>query len=424
MFMIPFLRPRVSPKRALFANVLLAPALVLAYAASASAATVNAVSCSQGDVAAALASAGAGDTVQVPSGTCNWSGGLSISGIQLVGAGSSTGGTVITQGRVTMNKHASSYTRLSGFRFSGTDPHVYVGGSTSAKPFIIDNNYMRADVSGQAVYISVNGGVFHHNDVMATSFTSADVFIVHTGEDWSQQPTFGTDDTTGERNTYFEDNTYTNLTEVSLDGDVGARVVVRNNTYVDSSIVFHGGAPSDSSPNGGVRQFEVYGNTFKRVSNAGAINKWIWVRGGTGVIANNLMAKADSPDGYSYPNKAEIRLSLACPSGYPVQYQVGQSSQAPQSSPSRPLLIFGNSGAAISDSNFITVNSSDTAGGSCGSPASYIQQGRDYVLSNSWGWKPYAYPHPLASGGSTTGGGGSVGGGTAGLPPPTNLHVN
>jgi hypothetical protein len=412
----PFTTMRLAPNKATLGGSVLAAALLLAHATSASAATTHrAASCSQSDVASALASAVAGDTVQVPAGTCSWSGGISYSGIQLVGAGSSTSGTVITSGLVSMSKHASSNTRLSGFRFTGTDQHISVNGSPSAKPFIVDNNYIRADVSGRAVYIAVNGGLFHHNEVTAVNWTTADNFIIHTSEDWSQAPTFGADDTNGERNTYFEANTYTNMSEISLDGDVGSRVVIRYNTYVDSSITFHGGAPSDSSPNGGVRHFEVYGNTFKRVSNSVPINKWIWVRGGTGVIANNAIARADSPDGSSYPNKPEIRLSLACPSGYPVQYQVGQSTPTPQSSPSRPLLIFGNTGAGVGDSNFVSVNSSDTAGGSCGSPSSYIQQGRDYVLSNTWGWRPYTYPHPLASGTSS---------GSASLLPPANLRVN
>jgi hypothetical protein len=386
---------------------------------AADAATLRAASCSRTDVASAVASASAGDTVVVPAGTCSWSGGISISGIQLVGAGKSASGTVITAGRVNMTKHNSSVTRLSGFRFAGTDQHIEAGGAPSARPYVIDNNYIRADVSGWAVHFSANGGLFHHNEVTAVNWTNNAVFGIQTSEDWSQAPTFGADDSTGERNTYFEDNVYTNVAEVALDGDVGSRVVIRYNTYNDSSITFHGGAPSDSSPNGGVRQFEVYNNTFNRISNAIPVNKWLWVRGGTGVVANNVMARADSPDGSSYPNKSELRLTLACPGAYPVQYQVGQSSPTPQSPPSRPLLIFGNTGAGASDGNFISVASSDTAGGSCGSPANYIQQGRDYVLSNAWGWRAYTYPHPLQG----VQAGSSPPPAPASLAPPSNLVV-
>jgi hypothetical protein len=379
-----------------------APVLVIACVGPAQAATINAASCSRAAVASAIASASPGDTVLVPAGTCSWSGGLSISGIQLIGAGKSASGTVITADAVAMTKHASSYTRLSGFRFTAGDRHVTVGGSASNKPFIIDNNYFFTS-GGTMVGITVNGGVLHHNDFTASSGTNADVFSIITSENWSQAATFGTGDGTGERNLYFEDNTFTNLLETAPDGDVGGRYVIRHNTYVDSSIVFHGGAPNDSSPGGGTRQFEVYGNTFKRVSNSVPINKWIWVRGSSGVFANNIMDRADSPDGSSYPNKSEIRLTLACPGSYPMQYQVGQSNQSPENPPSHPLLIFGNTGAGATDGNSVTVGSSDTAGGSCSSPGTYIKPGRDYMLSNTWGWTPYPYPHPLQS--MATGGG-------------------
>jgi len=390
------------------------PALFVAIAAPVHAATITASSCSQANVASALAGASPGDTVRVPAGTCSWSGGISLSGVQLVGAGSSTAGTVITAGLVTMNKHASAYTRLSGVRFTGADSHVAVYGSPSARPYIVDNNYFNANVSGLAIQLRVNGGLVHHNQLVAASPTSADMFNIPTSEDWSQAPTFGADDTTGERNIYFEDNTISGLLETAPDGDQGSRLVIRNNTYTDSSIVFHGGAPQDSSAGGGTRQFEVYNNTFVRVSNAVAINKWIWVRGSTGVIANNNMARADSPDGSSYPNKSEIRLTLACPNAYPMQYQVGQSSPTPQNPPTRPLLIFGNTGAGATDGNFITVGSSDTAGGSCSTPSDYIKSGRDFVLSNAWGWKPYTYPHPLQS---------LTAGTSTGLLPPSDLRV-
>ncbi len=359
--------------------------------------TFDAASCSRADVEAALAMASPGDAVRVPAGTCSWSPGISFSGIQLLGAGSSASGTVITDGLVSMTKHASRYTRLSGFRFTGTDEHIDAGGSPTAKPYIIDHNYVRSDVADRAVHLTANGGVLHHNELTAETWTNADVFNTQTGEDWSEAPTFGADDATGERNIYFEDNTFTNIVETMPDGDVGSRLVIRHNAYVDSSIVFHGGYPNDSSPDGGTRQFEVYENTFHRVSNSIPVNKWIWARGSSGVIANNTMDRADSPDGSTYPNKVEILLTVGCPDPYPMQYQVGQSNETPEGPPSHPLAIFGNDGAGTTDSNFIAIAGSDTAGPPCSTPAMYIQAGRDYVTSNTWGWTPYAYPHPLAT---------------------------
>ena len=73
-------------------------AVVFACVASTEAATINAASCSQANVASAITLASPGDTVQVPAGTCSWSGGISFAGIQLIGAGS-TSGTVITAAR-------------------------------------------------------------------------------------------------------------------------------------------------------------------------------------------------------------------------------------------------------------------------------------------------------------------------------------
>jgi hypothetical protein len=372
--------------------------LVLAWVTPTEAATINAASCLRTDVVAAITSAKPGDTVQVPAGTCSWSGGVSFTGIQLIGAGSSASGTVITAGLVTITKHATVHTRLARFRFTGTDEHIYAGGSPTAKAYIIDNNYIRSDVSGneaRALHLSANGGLLHHNQFTAVTWTNADVVNIQTSEDWSQAPTFGANDASGERNIYFEDNTFTNVVETMPDGDVGSRVVIRHNVYVDSSIVFHGGAPNDSSPGGGTRQFEVYNNTFQRVSNNVPLNKWIWARGSSGVIANNIMAPAQSPDGSTYPSKPEILLTVGCPNPYPMQYQVGQSNQTPENPPTHPLAIFGNTGAGATDGDFISVAGSDTAGPPCASPNTYIQKGRDYVLSNTWGWTPYTYPHPL-----------------------------
>lgn len=381
--------------------------LVFACVAPAEAATINAASCSQANVASAIASASPGDTVQVPAGTCSWSGGLSISGIRLIGAGKSATGTVITAGTVTMTKHATQPTRLSGFRFTGTDIHAIVSGSTSARAYIIDNNYFNGS-NNDFVNLNANGGLLHHNDFFnpPSSAGGPDVFMIHPNENWSQPTTFGNADTQGpnggERNIYFEDNTFTNILETAPDGDQGARVVIRHNAYVDSSIVFHSGAPNDTSTDG-TRQFEVYNNTFQRVACNNNVNKWLWARGGSGVIANNTMDVVSSS---CFGGKVEISLGVGCPSAYPVAHQIGQTSSTAQNPPPLPMLIFGNTGAGSTDSKFISVGANDTGGGGstgCSNPGSYVQVNRDYYLSNHWNWVPYTYPHPLQSLGGSGG---------------------
>lgn len=377
--------------------LLLAPV----FTATSQATAYPAASCSTSDVQTAINKTVAGDTVTVPAGTCAWTS-LTISGIQLIGAGKSTSGTVITGGTVTMTKHATQITRLSGFRFTGSDVHASVGGSPSSRAYVIDNNYLYSGGSGNIVTLTVNGGVLHHNDFYMdpSSAGGPDVFSIQTGEDWSQATTFGNTDTQGpmggERNIYFEDNTFTNILETSPDGDQGTRLVIRHNQYTDSSIVFHSGGPINDSSTDGTRQFEIYNNTFSRVTCNDNMNKWIWVRGGSGVIANNAM---DNVNTSCFGGKNQIRLGVGCNGGsYPEEHQIGQTTApSTQDPPTQPMLIFGNTGAATSDPNFIAVNSNDTGGGTfqCSSPSTYVQSGRDYMTSNTWSWTPFTYPHPL-----------------------------
>jgi len=390
-------------------------------AMTASAATRTAASCSTGDVQTAVSGASPGDTVKVPAGTCSWSGNIAISGITLMGAGKDAStGTTITSGGVTMTKHASQITRLSGFRFTAGGNHGSVVGSASARAFVIDNNYFYSSGGGDVYFmnINVNGGVLHHNDfyMNPSSGGGPDVFAIHPGEGWSQATTMGTADTQGpaggERNIYFEDNTFTNCLETCPDGDDGARLVIRHNKYYDSSIVFHSGKPNDTSTDGH-RHFEIYENEFHRAIANNNINKWIWVRGGSGVIANNYMDAASSSE---FGGKNQIILSVGCPGSpaWPVDHQIGQT-VLPATSPAQPLLIFGNSGPGSSGSSFLILNGSEGGGVSCGSPTTYVQSGRDYMTSNTWGWKPFTYPHPLV-----TGGGGNTG---TGPTPPTGVQA-
>ena len=389
-------------------------------------------------VQTAVSGTSTGGTVTVCAGTASWAAGLTISGISLIGAGSSTSGTVITAGVVTMNKNASALTRVSGFRFTNTaDTHVLAqctGGCspTSYRAYVIDNNFF---FSGGAdannfVTLNANGGLLFNNqfNMNPSEGGGPDVMEVHPGEDWSQATTFGTTDTqgpvTGERNVYFEDNTFTNCSETCPDGDQGARLVIRHNTYNDSSIVFHGGGVgstgNDTSTNPpGTRQYEIYNNTFNRINNscgsATNMSKWIWSRGGSGVIANNVLTSLSSGGGCF--NGQSIILGIGCQSGtYPVIYQQGQSlafpvgSPASENPPAKPVLIFGNTGAGspstcstASGNCNIAGNDSGGGGHTCSNPATFVQQGRDFFFTtsttqpSSWSpaWTPLAYPHPL-----------------------------
>ena len=368
--------------------------------------TITAASASRADVLAAIAQANAGDTVVVPAGSASWSGGITLSGITLRGPGKAAGSpTNVSAGLVTITKHATELTRLIGFRFTGTDQHLQIGGSVSARAFVIDDCHFH-NAGSEWCNMTTNGGLFCRNTITAPSPHSADVFRINLGgpggaglASWQAAHTMGTADTTGETNTYFEDNHWTNLLEVCVDVDNGGRVVMRHERFQDSSVVYHGGGSGssgqDTSSYGG-RHLEMYDCTFDRVDQGGssALNKWIWVRGGGGfVFANN---DVDVNHTGQYPNKREIILSCGCPGSpaYPMQYQVGQSTQSPDATPNHPALIYGNTGSGAG-AELISISGQNGAGITCGNPGNYIQLGRDYQTSNTWGWAKYPYPHPL-----------------------------
>lgn len=372
--------------------------------------TIFAASCTQAVVAAAIASAQPGDTVAVPAGTCSWAGGLTLSGITLQGPGKNAASpTIITAGRVTVNKHASQLTKLIGFRFTGTDAHLTVGGTVANQPYIIYNNYFNITETNHGISIETNGGLIASNDFIGplsllqnggNAIASTLGSTPASSAEWAAAPTFGTLDTTGYANNYVEDNTITNLRD-GWDCDDGAKMVYRHNTLNDSSLITHGGGNGGSANDTstyGCRQMEIYDNTFNRVhtgASDGPINRWVWFRGSSGVIATNVMAEANAAPNWN--SGQQVLLSVGCLGGaYPRQYQTGQSTQTADTTPNHPIYIAGNTGFGV-PAGEIDVAGNPNPPNDCSSPSTYIQLGRDYVTTN-WGWVAYAYPHPLRTG--------------------------
>lgn len=372
--------------------------------------TIFAASCTQAIVAAAIASAQPGDTVAVPAGTCSWSGGITLSGITLQGPGKNAASpTIITTGRVTVNKHASQLTKLIGFRFTGTDAHLTVGGSVSNQPYIIYNNYFNISDTNHGISIETNGGLIASNDFIGplsllqsggNSIASTLGSTPSANAEWAAAPTLGTLDTTGSANNYVEDNTFTNLRD-GWDCDDGSKMAFRHNTLNDSSYITHGGGNGGSANDTstyGCRQLEIYDNTFHRINTGasdGPINRWVWFRGSSGVIVNNVMDEANAAPNWN--SGQQVLLSVGCLGGtYPRQYQTGQSTQTADATPNHPIYIAGNTGFGV-PAGEIDVAGNPNAPNACGSPGTYIQLGRDYVTTN-WGWVAYPYPHPLRTG--------------------------
>jgi hypothetical protein len=367
------------------------------------AATIICDDASFAEVDAAITSASPGDTVIVPPDATprDWSPGISFSGITLQGPGrNAASGVTITDGTVTITKHATEYTRLIGFKFtksSGAAGSLLNAiGGPALKAYICESNHFNASYS-HALKLK-NGGVFAEcSFAAATPFMGTGITVEADNQttSWSDFPTIGALDPTGESNVYFEDCYYTNILQSISDTDEGGRSVIRHSIIQDSSIIAHGGGSADGGNDTsltGNKHTEIYKNTFVRQLASANLNEWVQIRGGGCVIISNVIPSNTSGD---FPNKLELELSVGCDEGaYPRPYQVGQTTYPPtDATPDFPVLIFGNTGDGTDDPNFLVI--SENPNNSCADPDAFITLDRDYFLSNQWSWVPYTYPHPL-----------------------------
>ena len=369
---------------------------------------VKAASASLRDVKAAKASAHPGDCIIVPAdSSASWAGDITISGISLIGPGKDAGSPLnVTAGKVVLDKHPKFTTRLIGVRFTGANEHFDITGSDTEAIAIVHDSYFYSNET-RIGEIETNGCLISDSHFDSDSLDGGAFFRQTLGAGaapanaaWDADPYYGADDTNGDKNCYFEDNLIQNFRDGFLDIDNGARSVFRHNVMRDAPFLVHGGGSGtsgqDTSTHGG-RNVQIYDNTLDRVSNRMAMNQWLWLRGSTGVFLDNNLDEASSPDGSSYPNKPGLRLTVGCPGNreYPLRYQVGQDTLRADATPDHPFMIAGNTGAGAQSDDFIVIAGESGGGITCSAPNDYIQLGRDYVTSNTWGFSKYTYPHPL-----------------------------
>ncbi len=296
-------------------------------AGSLEAATINAASCSYSDVSAAIASASEGDTVSVPSGSCAWSNGLSITkGITLHGAG--VGITNITGN--TSGTHMISYAPAS--------PQNNVAFVLTGFTFNISNDSLALKLSGSVIYpvtkvrihhneflnnrcyntahsnvgFEIDGtavnGVFDHNTITGELLAHHDS---QQAASWNNQ-TFTPG---GSNNFYWEDNIITVSACVgnaaaspTIGTGWGGRYAVRYNsfTYMGGGGVFpwfdiHGNQTSGvCAPMGA----EIYGNSFNSSTfSSGNTLEFFHHRGGRAIIFWNYGTTTNNASPYFQLNE-------------------------------------------------------------------------------------------------------------------------
>lgn len=185
---------------------------------------------------------------------------------------------------------------LSGIEFRrGTlnKAFVYAVGTTySAKPGIVHDCWLRSDT------ISILGKgnrflLYNCTLEKPTSSGAGDIGVSFDGRSagdpssvtsWTEPSRWGADDTTLIDKVYIEDCDFHGYINEGTDFADNARAVVRHNLFHFSSVNTHGADTGDW----GNRALEIYDNEFVWSSNTLSPQWWIWIRGGTAVITDNI----------------------------------------------------------------------------------------------------------------------------------------
>ena len=384
--------------------------LSLSWAGTAQSTTITAASGSQSHVQAAITSAKSGDTVTIPAGAFAWSSAVSIPDtkkITLQGAGASS--TVITVNLTSGYALNAGYSksRITGIGF-------YLPNSASA--ISIRGSEWRIDhckfdnpstsVSKEGVFANgsssnwvLNGCVDNCEFLNTKVLVCADLSLLAHGV-WAQPLGLGTASAV-----YVEDCTFTfTKTGNCMDANYGGAYVFRYNTVNDALVEAH----SLQGNHRATRKWEIYNNTFNQVKQA----MWapMFIRGGTGVIFNNVVTGTwGNPDiVIDNVRSCESRsVSGMCngssswdgnesdQAGYPCRDQIGRStdqwlwtSSKPYPPQSLDPAYAWNNKHGNDDVVFYHHN--------CETNKSHIKIGRGIFIGIAKpGYTPYTYPHPL-----------------------------
>ncbi|GBE19284.1 protein metal binding site [archaeon BMS3Abin17] len=263
---------------------------------------INAASCSQSDVQAAIDSASDGDTVLVPEGSCVWNSSVLVTkGIILQGAGIDK--TLITNGIINTGAGDflisiapsvladNPYVEITGFTFDANSEggciRISCEDNTYAYTnFRIHHNKFKNTLDDGDSYMSIRTkgdcfGLIDNNQFVDNQY---DFKVYGDNQDsWDDYPGIANIGSTNYL--YIENNTSTGANRFILTSGEGARWVYRYN-IVDISNLGSGNGILDAhgnTRNDGVVAFEVYENVFTNGSGGTMVD----IRGGTSMVYNN-----------------------------------------------------------------------------------------------------------------------------------------
>jgi len=333
-------------------------------------------------------------------------------------------------------------TEISGIKIAagtGTARGIAMLWANNGLPILIHDCWIESSTNGgDSISADTNRGVIWNCSFDSSPFSMAPLALQHKDESsvtgsWSKPSTMGMADTTGMNNLYVEDCDFHAFLN-AFDNDDSGRIVVRHSIFDNAGFGTHGADTSSV----GQRYFEVYDNQF--IFNAYTdgttfnLNWWFFVRGGTFVVADNVMPDIVSQD---YGVKPAFNMTVmnlqrnggpnpcwgAGTSGgaaYPAPRQVGLgrvtgtrgNDSMAYVGDSEPAYIWNITGSPlIQFSDYGAGEPSSCTGSTYDTSANYIVAGRDYYVGTPKpGYTKYTYPHPLRAG-------------TTGPSVPSNLHI-
>ncbi|MFH1787587.1 MAG: DUF4215 domain-containing protein [archaeon] len=378
---------------------------------------INADSCSQVDVQAAIDAASAGDTVKVPAGSCVWSATVTIPDTKKITLrGQGYDNTVITAD-VNAIWMGTSGSRVTGFGFILPSANVNII-EVKGEDWRIDNCKFNNLADASRISISANGvnvAVAPKGVIDNCVFLNGRIGVGGLGTFakmsgiWANDLNLGTDDAV-----YVEDCVFTRPDGIKgkncIDAGYGGKYVFRYNSVTDTQAQAHSLQAANTR---GTRKWEIYNNEF--ISLAG---DWapIFIRGGTGVIFNNTLIGAwnsktitvdnvrsssgDVDDDLTGDGRCDgnnvIDGNTLNEEGWPCRDQIGRSTdqwlwttENPYPPQELDPAYFWNNKNEYGNSIEVYVHNGLEV-------ENHIQENRDYYNNvKKLGYTPYTYPHPL-----------------------------
>lgn len=299
-------------------------------------------SCSVSHTNQALAVTNAGDTLQIPSGTCTGyssSAGLGVNkAITVRGAGIDSTILQIADNSGTWNSAAFPITAAATIE----NLTIQTGTVNSGTAFAIGANgvritglkYLNQAATTNGYFVVSNGfyGLIDKNDITGGAGNNELIFSRAPTDSWQ------TPDSLGEKNNlYIENNIFRGAGYVN-DCNSNGRCVVRNNV-VTAAMKVDGHGLASNSPARGVRHMEVYNNTWTLSGTQTTME----LRGGTGMVFNNIGTNSglrlhEYCATATWANCGGVILTVA---DYPITDQIGVGMD-PKVAGSEPMYLWLN----------------------------------------------------------------------------------